>query len=393
MPLTLSNLFLETKKQYQLELIAGKDGLSNIPTWIYITEDMNNMDFLKGGELIFTTGMSASSKASWLYDCVSCFISKQACGLIINIGQYIQKSDITPELIEFCNQHHFPLILMPWEIYLSEITKNYCNRILIDSKRTESIRNALRNILFTVDHQQEFLSLLNSYGYRADDLYGISVVDISCDSQNASFVFHHLHLKTISYLDRIHADYTFIDHQLQLLIVWHDHTSSQITEHMEYLLTQYRTIPSIDEIFIGIGSCTNQLTTLHTSLAQAHAAWKIGKYRNVPVFSFDHLDIYKIFFHLPDTKVLEDYYLQQLHVLIKYDQKHGSDYLNTLENYLLYDGHIQKIADKMICHRNTINYRLRKIREIFPADIDNSKVKFHLYLAFSIKTYLEIFQK
>lgn len=56
MAILLSDLFHTSKDIYKLQLIAGKEGLSQSVLWVYLAEDMNE-DFLRGGELVITTGM------------------------------------------------------------------------------------------------------------------------------------------------------------------------------------------------------------------------------------------------------------------------------------------------------------------------------------------------
>lgn len=53
-------------------------------------------------------------------------------------------------------------------------------------------------------------------------------------------------------------------------------------------------------------------------------------------------------------------------------------------------GSIQKIAAALFCHRNTISYRIRVLKEDFGYDLDNSRVCFELTAAFQILEYLQI---
>ena len=67
MPLTLNELYTQTKHQYHLSMIAGETGIDHIMNWVYVSEDSSTHDFLKGGELIITTGINCQDEAS-LYD-------------------------------------------------------------------------------------------------------------------------------------------------------------------------------------------------------------------------------------------------------------------------------------------------------------------------------------
>lgn len=57
MSILLRKFYEETQDTFELQLLAGAEGLDNDISWIYLYEDMDNMDFLRGGELTITTGM------------------------------------------------------------------------------------------------------------------------------------------------------------------------------------------------------------------------------------------------------------------------------------------------------------------------------------------------
>ena len=109
---------------------AGRDRRSEHRHWVQFTEDSATTDFLKGGELIITTGMSAASE-TWLYDFITRLIAQKSAGLILNTGRYLFVETIPTVVIGLCNQHHFPLFAMPWKIPLATIMQDYGNRIFM----------------------------------------------------------------------------------------------------------------------------------------------------------------------------------------------------------------------------------------------------------------------
>ena len=86
MPLTLNELYTQTKHQYHLSMIAGETGIDHIMNWVYVSEDSSTHDFLKGGELIITTGINCQDEAS-LYDFIETMIKSHTCGMILNTGK------------------------------------------------------------------------------------------------------------------------------------------------------------------------------------------------------------------------------------------------------------------------------------------------------------------
>lgn len=117
MPLTLNELYTQTKQQYHFSMIAGEAGIDHIMNWVYVSEDSSTHDFLKGGELIITTGINCQDEAS-LYDFIETMIKSHTCGMILNTGKYILSEDITDSIKALCDKHNYPLIEMPWDVHI-----------------------------------------------------------------------------------------------------------------------------------------------------------------------------------------------------------------------------------------------------------------------------------
>lgn len=53
-------------------------------------------------------------------------------------------------------------------------------------------------------------------------------------------------------------------------------------------------------------------------------------------------------------------------------------------------GSIQKVADELFCHRNTINNRMRIIKEDIITNLDDPVVSNHIMLAYMMEDYLDM---
>lgn len=67
--------------------------------------------------------------------------------------------------------------------------------------------------------------------------------------------------------------------------------------------------------------------------------------------------------------------------LDEYDRQNGTELLVTLEKYLANNRSVQKAGDELFIHRNTINYRLKKIEEISGISLDFSSDHLHLLVS------------
>ena len=50
MAIFLRDLYYDTKRKYNLNLISGGKGMENIVSWVYISEDISTSTFLNGEE-------------------------------------------------------------------------------------------------------------------------------------------------------------------------------------------------------------------------------------------------------------------------------------------------------------------------------------------------------
>ncbi|MBR6522047.1 MAG: helix-turn-helix domain-containing protein [Oscillospiraceae bacterium] len=67
--------------------------------------------------------------------------------------------------------------------------------------------------------------------------------------------------------------------------------------------------------------------------------------------------------------------------LHEHDLRSGTELLITLEKYLHSNRSIQKAGDALFIHRNTINYRLKKIEELTALDLNDTENDLHLLLS------------
>ena len=73
----------------------------------------------------------------------------------------------------------------------------------------------------------------------------------------------------------------------------------------------------------------------------------------------------------------------------EYDAEHETEYLKTLTAYVLNELNLQRTADVLFIHRNTLYHRICNIKELFKIDFDNPRLVFKLRISVTIYLYLE----
>jgi len=76
--------------------------------------------------------------------------------------------------------------------------------------------------------------------------------------------------------------------------------------------------------------------------------------------------------------------------LYEYDQERGGEFMATLKEYLLYPGQPSKVAANLHIHKNTLLYRIGKIKKITHCDFNTGDDYMFFGLSFKIMEYLQM---
>lgn len=394
MSLLLQDIYSETKNRFQLELVCGAKGLNRLMNWVYVAEDIATTDFLHGGELIITTGMGKQASSGWLSDFIRKLFRQGTCGLILNTGMYLSEEDITPEIRNFCEEHSYPLFTMPWEIHIYDITRSYYNRIFRDTQSSDAVTEAVLDLI-SGSGTEHALNILVRSGFTPDRSYLAYCIhaDVPEQEKQRFETAVKLELKVHfpgSHMCRFRED---------ILIVLPctgkpEHTVSEavapagLKDAVRELAARISRSFSHWDIRSGLGSVSG-LSDFPRSFSQARSALAACAAAGEIFRAFDDLGFYKILFSVTDQRVLDNYWREKLGPVLAYDKAHKSCCLETLYQYLICSGSIQKVAEAMFCHRNTVSYRVRILRETLGLPLDNVQDRFELLAAFYIRSFCE----
>ena len=71
----------------------------------------------------------------------------------------------------------------------------------------------------------------------------------------------------------------------------------------------------------------------------------------------------------------------EIRALIQYDKEKGTQYFDTLREYLLQERDISRTSAALIIHRTTLLYRLKKIRSLIPVNLEDPWQRLYLTLS------------
>ncbi len=137
-----------------------------------------------------------------------------------------------------------------------------------------------------------------------------------------------------------------------------------------------------EPLAIGIGRSTDALMGLRDSYREARQALFMARRLGDPnPLYFGELNVYRLLFQLEYNPELVSFCNEIIGKLIEYDRTQGTDLLETLTAYFAHNGNLSQTAEALFVHRNTLLYRMDRIREISGHDLDNPETRLSLQLA------------
>lgn len=385
MGFTLEDALNETKDFYHLKLLAGKGGCANAISWVHMIEDTTIIQQLWGKELAVTTGLGFQSKEQ-LFEVVRYLIKYNSVGLIINIGKYI--FDIPQDIIEYCDEHDFPLLTIPWEVHLADLIKDFSMRCLYSQREDQNISKLFQDIFSNNKTVEEVrLQLMSNFDVDGDFQVILITVD-ECDKLDAIERRKIMFQLELSF-EKVDCPYSFFWFDSYFVFVLNNLDENELKIIIEKMYGRARKRIDKRQIYLGLGSNMHNLNQLILSYKRAKAAILMAQQFKLAKVYFDEMGIYQILFYIEDQQILSQMYHHLLKPLIDYDNKHHSELEKTLFYYLLYGESQVTMAKKLYMHRNTINYRITKIKELLNCPLETFDEKMPYMLSFYIKKVLE----
>lgn len=396
----IADFYQDAKARYGLRLIAGGAGVTREFNWVHLVEDIGNAGFLRGGELVITTGL-ASLQQDWLRDFIRALIRHQAAALILNTGKYIFEREIPAEVLALCEAQDFPLFVMPWQTHISDIMQEACAALMAAAQE-----NARRTQLLAALLQRPQAQMREEWRHATMLASGATVYLTSAQLRA---------LRELEQQGGLPLPYT-----LTIFTLEPDAPALQSRAGMERLLASWRRLLNAGgapyELFEqagrllllrAAGAASLSKTMLqppviaagasrpHDALAalplaqrEADGALLFNQAKRTenhgPLWRFDELGLYQLLLSHGDTAFLRSFAAERLEPLLAYDTAHHTALTETLHAYLLTGGSPARTAARTFTHRNTIGYRLQKIKELTGCELQTEEERLPFLLAYAI---------
>ncbi len=379
MAVTVNALMEELKETYQLTWMAGKENGEHVVTWVHLMEDASVAELFIGNELVVTSGYGARDEEALLRFTEE-VISRPVAAQVFKEGKYIL--DVPKSVMELCDAYGLPLLTMPWEMSATEFVKSCCIKIEKQTLEMEKVSRAAMHALQSPNNPAGYMAELGEFFDEAAG-FQILVIHVSIPEDDRRRHINRTSLRIHTALYR--WGYQFLlfqmDQRFVLILNQDDRAvTDEVAEHIHHVYTRRDFVEYTP--YIGIGEPVAQFSALAKSYHSALSAVRRGLQLETPLYRFCDMGFYKLLYSIPDDALLAEYYEQRLAPLLAYDAAHDGVYVETLFRYLLSGGSLVAVAEQMYTHRNTVHYRIGKIKELLDNELATSAERFPLLLAF-----------
>jgi len=164
-------------------------------------------------------------------------------------------------------------------------------------------------------------------------------------------------------------------------------------EQMEGL----RATAELNHLSVGISNPFTDMSDVRTHYGQACSAIESGllikhALDDRSVYQYRHYAYVELLGHASRHQSLINLCHPALLDLLHHDEEHDSELMETLFAYLQCSGSTRRASKMLHLHKNTLLYRLGRIRQVMGCDLGSGEERFILQLSFRVLLYLGLFE-
>lgn len=374
---------LQFRSLKNLELITGTECLDvNVGT-VTVMEVPDVIQWLRGEDFLITSlyaiGDDEEKQCRLLYDLLE---TRSAC-LAIKTGKYAHR--ICDKMIDIANKNHFPLLRIPYEMTYIDIIMDAMNVIMTESNRKEMLGKYISDIIF---HPSPNEGLLQEEGrlLKVDiekDFFQSLILEFDTDEVQEGNVFRMIRFavdRLANFTESLSEELFCGSFKMEkgMFFLLYSREEEVLEQYLPFVLTEMRVI--LDSLSIpcdwkvGIGTIRKNAAGIRCSYEEAVQAMELGRIMEPmkKTYQFRDLELYS------SLREILQHKQESLFSSILGKLK-NQELVDTLIIYFECNGNMDETASRMYTHKNTIKYRLNKIKELTGLDVKNQEDNFKLY--------------
>ena len=393
MELTVESLV----KELGLTLVSGEESAQAHVRWVHSTELTDPTPWLKGGELLLTMGIQLDGPKAQR-ELIDRLADHEIAGLGFGTGFTHRK--LPAALVTAARKREFPLFEVPYELPFIAITEKAFAQLV--NERYEMLqRNMVGDVLAEALtghlYPEELQARLRPFGIGEQ----VAVLAFSTPDPTAAAAL----LERVLEREGVH-NLVAIRAGLLCAVVdadglgkagkgneTGDRKGDRGDRENDPIALAGKLRGELAERFGAVAAAASRVAPTHSlrlSFHEARCALEAVRLQNgdaprggtaPEVASYKDLGAFQLLLSLQDDDALISYCRGVLGPVEQGEGEYGDELLRSLDVFIEHNGHWEKAASALYCHRHTLRYRIRRVEQLTGRDFSQARDRIEFWLA------------
>lgn len=395
---------LQLPRLQALRLRAGGAGVQRSVRWPYLAQDPSIAEWVRGGELVFVTGINTPHDEGDLLRRVREAHASDCAGLVILTGPlYIQR--IPDRVLAEADRLGLPLIEQPYALPLVEVTEAIGSALvqaqMLGQSRQQLVKHLLEGDIAdatVLEQRAQALGLEFGGMHRVLVLQatGSAALKDSLGAEQAERRLQTLRASVSTVLERcletLGASLPVLSQGEQWIALLPIDTASltgvgRMRTTLETLIANLTAEAAPLRLYGGLGAPCPHPGELPRGLGEARHALAVALAlpERPGLCCFEELGVIELLTAIRDRSLLERFVTNTLGALMQHDKAHNSALIETLEAWIQSNGNLVAAASSLGVHRNTLNHRMHQIETLGGLDLAQAQQRLNIAIALMIR--------
>jgi purine catabolism regulator len=382
--LTVESLVAEL----DLTLVTGEEQAHASVRWVHSTELLDPTPWLRGGELLLTTGLQLQG-AKLQREFVQRLAEREIAGLGFGTG-FVHKK-LPAAVLNAARKLDFPLFEVPYELPFIAVTERVFAQLL--NERYELLqRNMAGDVLAEALtgrlYPDELQSRLRPFGIgESAAVLAFAMRDPGTAASALEAMLERAGAHSLVAL-RNGLLCAVVDCPIDTVPARVEETgdpgAASTDEPVELAGRMRRELASRFGEVRASASRAAPTHNLRRSFHEARCALEAVRLSNgtaPEVASYKDLGAFQLLLSLQDDDALASYCNSVLGPVEGDEGEYGDELLRSLDVFIEQNGHWEKAAQALYCHRHTLRYRIKRVEALTGRDFSHARDRIEFWLA------------
>ncbi len=353
-----------------LSLLSGQEAADRHVRWVHSTELADPTPWLKGGEVLLTTGIQLTGP-KLQREFIARLADHEIAGL--GFGTGLAHRRVPAAVLGAARERGFPVFEVPYELPFIAITERAFAHLL--GERYEMLQRSMVGDLLAEAlsghlYPEDLQARLRPFGIG--ETAAVLAFRPADPSAAAAPVERVLQRERVPGLVAIRGG---------LVCVVIDGERADPRELARTIRAE------LEPRFGNVPAAASRPAATHSlrmTFHEARCALEAVRLRNgdaPDVASYEDLGAFQLLLSLQDDDALSSYCRSVLGPIEDGEGDYGDELVRSLDVFIEHNGHWEKAAAALFCHRHTLRYRIRRIEQLTGRDFSSARDRIEFWLA------------